>query len=85
MFMKKRKGNMEITDVSSKKKITNTYNRIIESFELEKTCEGHPVQLPCNERGHLQLYQVFRHPYCKNIFPYTQSKSLFFLFETISS
>ena len=25
---------------------------IIESFELEETCKGHLVQLPCNEKGH---------------------------------
>ena len=24
-------------------------------FELEGTFKGHPVQLPCNEQGHLQL------------------------------
>jgi len=27
-------------------------HRIIESFELEGTLEGHLVQLPCNEQGH---------------------------------
>lgn len=25
---------------------------------LEGTCRGHPVQVPCNEQGHLQLDQV---------------------------
>ena len=29
-------------------------------FELEGTFKGHPVQLPCNEQGHLQLHQVLR-------------------------
>ena len=32
--------------------------RIIESFKLEGTFKGHPVQLPCNEQTHVQLYQV---------------------------
>ena len=31
---------------------------IIEPFELEGTSEGHIVQLPCTEQGHLQLNQV---------------------------
>ena len=31
---------------------------IIESLKLERTSEGHPVQLPCNEQGHPQLDQV---------------------------
>jgi len=30
---------------------------IIELFELEWNLKGHPVQLPCNEQGHLQLNQ----------------------------
>ena len=32
--------------------------KIIESFELEGTLKGHPVQLPYNEQGHPQLPQV---------------------------
>ena len=32
----------------------------MESCELEGTLKGHPVQLPCNEQGHLQLNQVLR-------------------------
>lgn len=28
----------------------------IESFELEETLRGHIVQLPCSEKGQLQLY-----------------------------
>ncbi len=31
---------------------------IIESLELEGTFKGHLVQLPCNEKGHVQLDQV---------------------------
>ena len=31
-------------------------HRIIGWFELEGTLEGHPVQLYCNEQGHLQLH-----------------------------
>ena len=27
-------------------------------FELEGTFKGHPVQLLCNEQGHVQLHQV---------------------------
>ena len=34
----------------------------MESFELEGILEGHLVQLPCTERGHLQLHQVLRAP-----------------------
>ena len=37
-------------------------HRIIEPSELEGTLKGHPVQLPCNERGHPQLDQVLRAP-----------------------
>jgi len=37
-------------------------HRIIESFELEGTLQGHLVQLPCTEQGHLQLHQVLRAP-----------------------
>ena len=37
-------------------------HRIIGFFELEGTLEGHLVQLPCNEQGHLQLHQVLRAP-----------------------
>ena len=33
-------------------------HRIIESFELEQALEGHLVQLPCSEQGHLQLDQI---------------------------
>jgi len=33
-------------------------NRIMKSFELEGTSEGHLVQYPCNEQGHPQLDQV---------------------------
>jgi len=33
---------------------------ITESFELEGTFKGHPVQLPCTEQGHLQLHQLLR-------------------------
>ena len=33
-----------------------------EWLELEGTCKGHLVQLPCNEQGHLQLHQVLRAP-----------------------
>ena len=36
--------------------------KIIECFELEGTIKGHLVQLPCKERGHLQLHQVLRSP-----------------------
>jgi len=36
--------------------------RIIESFELEGTFRSHLVQLPCNEQGYLQLYQVAQRP-----------------------
>ena len=32
-------------------------DRIIGLFELERTLKGDPVQLPCNEQGHLQLEQ----------------------------
>jgi len=35
---------------------------ITELFELEQSPKGHLVQLPCNEQGHLQLYQVLRAP-----------------------
>lgn len=35
-------------------------NSIIEPFELEGTRKGHLVQLPCNEQGYPQLYQVLR-------------------------
>lgn len=31
---------------------------IRESFELDGTFEGHLLQLPCNEHGHLQLHQA---------------------------
>jgi len=34
----------------------------MESFELEETLNGHLVQLPCNEKGHLQLDQVTQSP-----------------------
>jgi len=37
-------------------------HRITELFELEQSPKGHLVQLPCNEQGHLQLYQVLRAP-----------------------
>ena len=33
---------------------------VIELFELEGTFKDHLVQLPCNEKGHLQLHQVLR-------------------------
>ena len=33
-----------------------------ESFELELTLKGHPVQHLCTEQGHLQLHQVLRAP-----------------------
>jgi len=33
-------------------------HRIAESSELEGTLKGHPVQLPCNEQGHLMLHQL---------------------------
>ena len=35
---------------------------LMESFELEGILEGHLVQLPCTEWGHLQLHQVLRAP-----------------------
>lgn len=36
---------------------------IIELFELQRTLIGHLVPLPCNEKGHPRLHQVFRaHP-----------------------
>jgi len=38
------------------------FYRTIESFELEGIFKAHPVQLPCNERGHLQLHQVAQSP-----------------------
>lgn len=37
-------------------------NRIIESFEMEATLEGHLVQLYCNEQGQLQLDQLAQCP-----------------------
>ena len=40
---------------SQGKKHINSNNRITESFELERTLEGHLVQLHCNEQGHPQL------------------------------
>jgi len=36
--------------------------RITESLELEGISKGHPVQLPCNEQEHPQLYQVAQSP-----------------------
>jgi len=36
--------------------------RITESFELEGTLKGHLVQLPCTERGYIQLEQVLSAP-----------------------
>jgi len=33
-----------------------------ESFELEETFNGHPVQFPCNEQGHPQLHEELRAP-----------------------
>lgn len=38
------------------------YHRIIELLELEGTVKGHQVQLPFNEKGHLQLNQVAQSP-----------------------
>jgi len=32
----------------------------MEAFRLEGTLKGHLVQLPCYEKGHLQLPQVLR-------------------------
>lgn len=34
------------------------YHRIIELFKMLETLEGHLLQLPCSEQGHLQLHQV---------------------------
>lgn len=34
-----------------------TFFRIIELIELERTFRGHLVQLTCTEQGHLQLVQ----------------------------
>ena len=34
----------------------------MESIELEGTFEDHLVQLPCNERGHPQLYEGAQGP-----------------------
>jgi len=42
--------------------------RIIESFELERTIKGDPVQLLCNEQGHLQLHQVLRAPFSLTLY-----------------
>jgi len=36
------------------------YDSTMELLELEETLNGHLVQLPCNEQGHLQLHQVLR-------------------------
>ena len=38
------------------------HQRIIKSFELEGTFNGQLVQLPCNEKGHLQLHQAAQSP-----------------------
>ena len=34
--------------------------RIIESFEYERTLKDQLMQLPCNDQGHPQLHQVLR-------------------------
>lgn len=40
-----------------------SYNHILtESFELKGTFNGHLVQLPCDEQGHLQLHQTAQSP-----------------------
>jgi len=36
--------------------------RIVEWFVLEGTVQGHLVQPPCSEQGHLQLDQVVQSP-----------------------
>ena len=41
---------------------TNRWRNFRESFELEGTFKGHPVQLPCNEQGHAQLDQGAQSP-----------------------
>ena len=38
--------------------IIESYNHRI--IRVGRTIKGHPVQLPCNEQGHLQLCQVLR-------------------------
>jgi len=38
------------------------HHRIIEISELKGTLKDHPVQLPCNEQGLLQLHQVAQSP-----------------------
>ena len=42
--------------------VGNVNHRVAESFESEWIFKDHPVQLPCNAQGHLQLYQVLRAP-----------------------
>ena len=36
------------------------YRRIIELLELKRNVNGHPVQLPCNEQGHLHVIKELR-------------------------
>ena len=42
---------------------TTTYTCMVtELFQLDRTFKGHLVHVPCNEQGHLQLYQVAQSP-----------------------
>ena len=59
------------------------HHRTVERFKLEETLEGHLVQLPCTEQGHLQLHQVLRAPssltrsVCRDGAPTKMEKMLF--------
>ena len=54
--------NLPVQPILCTPSFSSSLHRIIESFELEGTLKGHPVQLPCNEQGYPQLNQGAQSP-----------------------